>query len=124
VPRDRSDYAASISDSWKLQTLLNIIRLRYGDLPVFVEIAQVIAGYPLQTTVAGSFTAQNYITTAGGGPAAVTSRRLRPRSATTPRWTNQPWQRDSSPTTSGKPGAVQVILDAWWSVSYAKGACD
>jgi hypothetical protein len=71
VPRDRSDYAAAIGDSWKQQTLLNIVKLRYGDFPVFVEIAQVIAGYQLQTTVAGGFSAQNYITTAVGGPAAI-----------------------------------------------------
>jgi hypothetical protein len=71
VPRDRADYAASLGDSWKQQTLLNIIKLRYGDFPVFVEIAQVIAGYQLQTTVAAGFSAQNYITTAVGGPAAI-----------------------------------------------------
>ena len=71
VARDRYDYAAAIGDSWKQQTLLNIVKLRYGDFPVFVEIAQVIAGYQLQTTLAGSFTAQNYITTAVGGPAAI-----------------------------------------------------
>jgi hypothetical protein len=71
VPRDRSDYAAAIGDSWKQQTLLNIVKLRYGDFPVFLEIAQVIAGYQLQTTVAAGISAQNYITTAVGGPAAI-----------------------------------------------------
>lgn len=53
------------------KTLLNIVKLRYGDFPVFVEIAQVIAGYQLQTTVAAGFSAQNYINTAVGGSAAV-----------------------------------------------------
>ena len=71
VVRDRSDYAAAIGDSWKQQTLLNIVKLRYGDFPVFMEIAQVVAGYQLQTAVSGGFTAQNYITAAVGGPAAI-----------------------------------------------------
>jgi hypothetical protein len=71
VPRDRSDYGAAIGDSWKQQTLLNIIKLRYGDFPVFMEIAQVIAGYQFQATAAAGFSAQNYITTSVGGPAAI-----------------------------------------------------
>ena len=68
VIRDRSDYGAAIGDSWKQQTLLNIVKLRYGDFPVFMEIAQVIAGYQLQTTVGAGISAQNYITTSVGGP--------------------------------------------------------
>lgn len=71
VARDRIDYETAIGDSWKKQTLLNIVKLRYGDFPVFMEIAQVIAGYQLQTTVAAGFSAQNYITSSVGGPAAV-----------------------------------------------------
>jgi transposase InsO family protein len=45
-------------------------------------------------------------TIAGCWSLSATSRRPRPRSATTPRWINQPWQRDSNETASGKPGAV------------------
>ena len=71
VPRDRSDYGAAIGDLWKQQTLLNIVKLRYGDFPVFMEIAQVIAGYQLQTTVGAGVSAQNYITTSVGVPAAI-----------------------------------------------------
>lgn len=71
VSRDRINYETAIGDSWKQQTLLNIVKLRYGDFPVFMEIAQVIAGYQLQTTVAAGFSAQNYITSSVGGPAAI-----------------------------------------------------
>lgn len=59
VPRDRVDYLDSLGDSWKEQTLLNVVKLRYGDLPIFLEVTQVIAGYQLQTTLSGGFLAGN-----------------------------------------------------------------
>jgi hypothetical protein len=60
VSHDRIDYATAIGNSWKEQTLLNLVKLRYGDMPIFLEIAQVIAGYQLQSAVGGSFTAGNF----------------------------------------------------------------
>ena len=45
VVRDRSDYLNSIADSWKEQTLLNIVRLRYGDAPSFLEISSLVSSY-------------------------------------------------------------------------------
>jgi hypothetical protein len=62
VPRDRIDYASATGNSWKEQTLLNIVKLRYADMPIFLEVAQVIAGYQLQSAIGGSFTAGNFTT--------------------------------------------------------------
>jgi len=41
VTRDRFDYTGAIGDSWKEQMLVNTVKLRYGDTPVFLDIASV-----------------------------------------------------------------------------------
>jgi hypothetical protein len=48
VSRDRFDYVTSISDSWKRQMLLNLLKVRYIDAPVFIDVASVISSYSLE----------------------------------------------------------------------------
>jgi hypothetical protein len=80
VNRDRFDYAGAVGESWKSQMLLNLVKIRYGDIPVFMDVGQVVAGYSLQRTVSatGSFNIFNQgapfqaITGALGPTASVT----------------------------------------------------
>jgi len=46
--RDRFDYATAVADSWKRVMLLNIVKLRYGDTPVFLEVVSIINQYSLE----------------------------------------------------------------------------
>jgi hypothetical protein len=48
VSRDRFDYVIAISNSVKRQTLLNIVKTRYMDAPVYMDISSVISQYSLE----------------------------------------------------------------------------
>lgn len=56
VPRDRFDYSAALATSWKDTMLLNIVKTRYLDLPIFLDVGQVVSAYTLEAsgTVGGS----------------------------------------------------------------------
>jgi len=52
---DQLDYAQTLSDAGKQQTMFNLVRMRYADTPMFASVQQMVAGYTLQGTVQGGF---------------------------------------------------------------------
>jgi len=67
VARDRFDYIAAISESWKAQMLLNLVKVRYADAPVFLDVASVITqtGYQGTFGVSGSWLNNPFSSVAG-----------------------------------------------------------
>lgn len=53
MDRDQIDYGNSIGDNWKNQMLANIVKMRFVDMPVFVDVGSIVSGYSLETTVSG-----------------------------------------------------------------------
>lgn len=51
VQRDRTDYASVLASTWKEQTLLNVVKLRYGDMPVYLDVTSIISSSSLESQV-------------------------------------------------------------------------
>jgi hypothetical protein len=51
IEPDRAAFTNAIGDSWKSQMLLNIVKLRYGDAPIFLDVASVISSYAMEEQV-------------------------------------------------------------------------
>lgn len=48
IARDRMDYAEALAQTGKREMLLNIVRLRYGDMPTLLPADQLVTGYSLE----------------------------------------------------------------------------
>ena len=113
VTRDRFDYASALGDSWKRQTLANVVRIRYADAPVFLNVSSVINSYTLSGTVnAGATLAEKPSTNSAvvGGNASWSN---------TPTVTYQPLTGDQFTKNLLRPippAAVLQLVQAGWPV--------
>lgn len=118
VNRDRFDYITAISDSWKQQTLLNIVRLRYADVPVFMEVGQVISGYELEGTLsAGGTIGDKDWRNAGGALGTFASIGAGGRYLDRPTVTYTPLTGPDfikTMMTPFPPGAIMFLIEAGW----------
>ena len=113
VPRDRFDYNTAISDSWKEQTLLNIVKIRYIDMPLFVDVASIVSGYTLQSSVNLGGTVSSENTVQGDFASIGTSGTFidRPTITYTP-ITGQ--QFNKSFMTPIPPGSILFMIQSGW----------
>ena len=51
IARDRFDYDHAVTMSWKRMMLLNLVKLRYGDVPLFLDVSSIINSYSLEGSV-------------------------------------------------------------------------
>jgi hypothetical protein len=63
VAQDRFGYADAYSESWKHQMLLNMVKIRYADAPVFLEVSSIISQYLLEAEIHGNLSWNAFLPT-------------------------------------------------------------
>ena len=115
MKRDHFDYTAAIGETSKQQLLRNIVRLRYLEAPVFLQVSSIINQYSLEGTV--SLGATNNSGIAGDGQTLGGSGR----------WTDKPTityaplaGRNYSQylLTPIPPDALLALVQAGWSGEF------
>ena len=72
IARDRVDYDHAITTSWKRAMLLNMVKLRYGDTPMFLDVSSIINSYTIegQLTAGATWPSQGGPTVGSAGASA------------------------------------------------------
>jgi hypothetical protein len=121
VHNDRRSFNDVIVQSWNEQLLLNLVRLRYRDNPLFLEMGTVIAGYSLKgaSALAGGTTFQSPLT--GDWKLSIGG-----EYSTTPTMTYYPLQGEDYATRLLSPISPSIILflsQSGWSIERLLTLC-
>jgi hypothetical protein len=121
IPRARADYGAALVHSWDEQLLLNLVRLRYRDNPLFLEVGQVVTHYSV--TAGANASAQ---VTAQGSDTLASSLGANLSYAEEPTITYAPLQGDDfvarllSPIS---PANLVLLSQSGWSIERLLLCC-
>ncbi len=121
IDRDRFDYTTAMAESWKTQMLLNIVKLRYSDTPVFLDVPSVISQYAIQGRV--NLGAGWNASVTGGDTQTLAVEGLyveRPTITYTP-LSGDKFTR--SLLTPIPPGSLLFLLQSGWPVRLLFGLC-
>jgi hypothetical protein len=120
VSRDRFEYTDAISESWKRQMLLNMVKIRYGDAPVFLDVTSVINQYSTESEVHGSLAWNAFLPTDSQNVGA--SRKYADR----PTISYQPLQGEKFTRglmTPIPPHSILALMEAGWRADYLFRLC-
>jgi hypothetical protein len=116
IGRDRIDYDHSVTESWQRQLLLNLVKLRYGDTPFFLDVASITNSYGLETQV--SLTASWWADVVGAGASNSQSIGGAGRYSDKPTITYNPLLGNRftrSLMTPIQPGVVVSLIQSGWA---------
>ena len=122
---DRVPYNNAIAHSWKEQTLLNIVKLRYIEPPFFIDVPQIVNGYSLDRSVNGTVGIQN-----ASQPNIPTDERILGSLVGNAKWSDRPTITYSPQTGSQfirnltaplPPEAILLLLEAGYAADAVFG---
>ena len=120
IARDRFDYASAISESWKENMLFNLVKIRYADAIVFLDIASITNQYELEGRINLEGTLRSGLmgdSVGAGGGGKYTDR---------PTITYNPLMGTKFRTSLMKaipPEALLTLMQAGWSANFVFRSC-
>jgi len=118
IERDRFDYVTAISESWKEQMLLNLVKIRYADAPIFLDVGSIITQYAVESeiSIGGTWTKPHSL-----GPSYQVPGSIKGKYTDRPTITYNPISGEKltrSFMTPIRPESLFALIQAGWPVDY------